>query len=188
MTMPQNWIEKQGPQFISQLGIQPKQTILDFGCGKGNYTLPAAKQVGPKGKIYALDDMPSNLETIEKQARTLNLTNIDYINTHGEIDLPHFLLPINTILVFDVLHYFKKQQRKHLYQQFYDCLEKKGQLIVYPKHTTDNWPMWNLSSYSTKDLIQEIQQETFLLKETRTVRLIHDQEYEEGTLLRFMKV
>jgi len=37
------------------MGIKRGQTILDFGCGSGNYANPAALIVGRKGKVYALD-------------------------------------------------------------------------------------------------------------------------------------
>jgi len=47
--------------------------------------------------------------------------------------------------------------------------------------------MWNLASFSTTDLIQEIKEHKFSLKETKTVQLIHDQQMEKGTILIFSK-
>lgn len=31
---------------LSELGVKAGQVILDFGCGSGTYTIPAAKLVG----------------------------------------------------------------------------------------------------------------------------------------------
>lgn len=187
MTLLHHWIEHQGPMLLSTLGIQPKQTVLDFGCGEGNYTLASAKQVGKQGKIYALDDTDSHIKTIQKTAETHQLTNIEYINTQGSIALPSTMPLVDAILAFDVLHFFDEKQRKKLYQEFYHHLKKQGKLIIYPKHTKDNWPMWNLASISKTDLIQEIKEHKFSVKETKTVKLIHDHEIENGTLLIFTK-
>ena len=40
---------------LNKLDIQEGQKILDYGCGIGSYTLPAASLVGKKGRVYALD-------------------------------------------------------------------------------------------------------------------------------------
>ena len=40
---------------IRDTGITTGHTVLDFGCGAGNYTIPAAKEVGPRGTVYAVD-------------------------------------------------------------------------------------------------------------------------------------
>jgi len=50
-----NWLQKDGVQLLRNAGIFEGQTVLDFGCGAGNYTIPAAEIVGKKGKVYAVD-------------------------------------------------------------------------------------------------------------------------------------
>ena len=77
------------------MGIKRGQTILDFGCGSGNYANPAALIVGRKGKVYALDKKrqgywPSEgLYKLIWRAKLLRLENIVKMNTSGEpkIDL-----------------------------------------------------------------------------------------------------
>jgi ubiquinone/menaquinone biosynthesis C-methylase UbiE len=187
MNASTQWIKHQGPNLLSALGIQSNQLVLDFGCGKGSYTLASAKQVGKQGKIYALDETSAHLKTIKEKAETYQLTNIEYVNTQGSIKLPLTIPLVDTILAFDVLHFFDEKQRKNLYQEFYDHLKKQGTLIIYPKHTSDNQPMWNLASISTTNLIQEIKEHKFSLKETKTVQLIHDYKLEKGTILIFSK-
>jgi len=39
---------------LKEVGIKPGFYILDYGCGSGGYTIPAAQMVGESGKIYAL--------------------------------------------------------------------------------------------------------------------------------------
>jgi precorrin-6B methylase 2 len=47
--------ESQSLDMLQQIGIRSGQTVLDFGCGLGIYTIPVAKIVGEQGRVYALD-------------------------------------------------------------------------------------------------------------------------------------
>jgi predicted methyltransferase len=42
-------------QILHGAGIRAGQTVLEVGCGRGFFTLPATGMVGPAGCIYALD-------------------------------------------------------------------------------------------------------------------------------------
>jgi ubiquinone/menaquinone biosynthesis C-methylase UbiE len=55
--------------------------ILDFGCGLGFNTLPAAKLVGTKGKVYALDVSEQAVQLVKKKARLAGLSNIVIIHS-----------------------------------------------------------------------------------------------------------
>ena len=37
------WMAKDGIEFFKEIGIKSGQIILDFGCGRGHYSIPAAK-------------------------------------------------------------------------------------------------------------------------------------------------
>ena len=43
---------------LNKAGIKENDVIVDLGCGPGRFTFLAAKKVGPKGKVYALDIHP----------------------------------------------------------------------------------------------------------------------------------
>ena len=49
---------------IIRSGIKKGSHVLDYGCGPGFCTIPAAKIVGPQGVIYALDIHPSAIKII----------------------------------------------------------------------------------------------------------------------------
>ena len=61
---------------VDQLEINPGMTVADFGCGAGFFSLPIAQKVVSEGRVYALDIIAAKLESVESQAKTLNLTNI----------------------------------------------------------------------------------------------------------------
>ena len=48
-----NWTINDGVTFFKKIGIKNGQIVLDFGCGKGNNTLPIARILGEKGLIYS---------------------------------------------------------------------------------------------------------------------------------------
>src|SRR5262249_31016445 len=49
--------------------LQPGMTVLDIGCGPGRLTIPAARQVGPTGKVVALDLQPGMLRRAQEKAK-----------------------------------------------------------------------------------------------------------------------
>ena len=42
-------------KILPSLGVAPGMVFIDVGCGDGYFALPAARRVGPQGKVYAVD-------------------------------------------------------------------------------------------------------------------------------------
>ena len=53
------------------------EIVLDVGCGAGIDTLLAARQVGPTGRVLALDMTPAMLERTRAQAASVGATNVE---------------------------------------------------------------------------------------------------------------
>lgn len=83
----EQWEKRQGVIFLKKIGIKIGQTILDFGCRVGHYTIPAAKVVGNEGIVYAVDKEQQALNELEQKASDLNLNNIRTVNTSGQIQI-----------------------------------------------------------------------------------------------------
>jgi len=49
------WLEQGDMEFFIKIGLKKGQIALDFGCGAGNYAIPAVVNVGREGRVYALD-------------------------------------------------------------------------------------------------------------------------------------
>ncbi|MBE9471268.1 MAG: methyltransferase domain-containing protein, partial [Chloroflexi bacterium] len=47
---------------LNAAGLEPGQKVLEVGCGPGFFTIPAAKTVGEKGSVCALDISPLAIE------------------------------------------------------------------------------------------------------------------------------
>ncbi len=66
-------------KITDELNIAPNETIADFGAGHGFFTVAFAKKVGPSGQIFAIDVLPTALESIRSQAKIEGLFNIKII-------------------------------------------------------------------------------------------------------------
>jgi ubiquinone/menaquinone biosynthesis C-methylase UbiE len=75
----------QDPEAIlSKIGVKPGITFADIGCGGGFFALPAARMVGGKGKVYALDANATAIAGLEEQAAREGLKNLHL--TAGEAE------------------------------------------------------------------------------------------------------
>lgn len=69
--------------------VQPGETVLDVGCGAGIDSLLAARQVGPAGRVIALDMTPQMLERARRSAAEAGAGNIEVLEgLLEEIPLP----------------------------------------------------------------------------------------------------
>jgi len=99
------WIEKDGVEFLKNIGVDEGNVILDFGCGEGHYTIPAAKVVGKSGKVYALDKDRGVLNKLKQIVTEEKLKNIEIIQAETKIPLEDDFLDV--ALCYDVIHYEK---------------------------------------------------------------------------------
>lgn len=71
---------------ITKAGIEERMKVADLGCGaSGHFTFPAAKAVGKKGKVYAVDILKTVLEGVKRRIEQENAENIEVVWTDLEI-------------------------------------------------------------------------------------------------------
>lgn len=174
------WIEHGGVQFLKDIGIRKDQFVLDFGCGHGNYTIPASLVVGEKGRIYAVDTNLESLNTLINKAKEKELNNIEIIKLENQLKLPLPKESVDAILLFDVLHLVK--DRECLLTELNRVLKPNGILFVYPKHHQTYMNM------SLEEVINEIQFVVFRFNVKTFKTLMHDNKLEKGHILNFKKV
>ncbi|HIH04565.1 MAG TPA: class I SAM-dependent methyltransferase [Methanoregulaceae archaeon] len=69
--------EWQNPEAILEsLGLGPGWVVADIGSGEGFFTLPAARIVGPRGAVYAVDPSVGRLTRLHETAEEEGLENI----------------------------------------------------------------------------------------------------------------
>ncbi len=64
-------------EVLEKVGIEEKMKVADLGCGyRGYFTLQAAKLVGARGLVYAVDVLKSALESVKSLASLYGVDNI----------------------------------------------------------------------------------------------------------------
>jgi len=61
---------------LDAAGLGPGQDVLEVGCGPGFFTIPAARMVGEKGSVYALDISPAAVERVQRKIEEEGATNV----------------------------------------------------------------------------------------------------------------
>jgi ubiquinone/menaquinone biosynthesis C-methylase UbiE len=70
----QQWQDPE--KILSSIGLAPGMVFIDMGCGDGYFALPAARMVGPQGKVYAVDIDAAAVGRLRKQAASEGLDNL----------------------------------------------------------------------------------------------------------------
>ena len=171
-------LELRAIEVLQQLGIRKGQTVLDFGCGSGTYTIPTAKIVGKEGRVYALDKDKEALDKVVQKAESAGLENIERIDTLGELTINLTGESVDVVLLFDVFHsyYFSQaNDRRRLLNEIYRIMKPFAFVSLWPKHMES-------------EAKGEVESANFYLESEYSGTLIHDnKDRERGQILNFKK-
>ncbi len=125
-------LDRNASKMLSEVGIGEGQSVLDFGCGSGTYSIPAAELVGRNGRIHALDVSRGALEKLSIKAEKEGLDNIVTLLSSGNVDIPIDNETLNHVLLIDVLQ--EISDKKTLLEEIHRILKPEGRMTVYPMH------------------------------------------------------
>jgi ubiquinone/menaquinone biosynthesis C-methylase UbiE len=129
-------LDRNASKMLSEVGIGEGQNVLDFGCGSGTYSIPAARLVGKNGRIYSLDVNQKALEKLSRKAEKTGLDNIVTLLSSGNVDIPIDNEALNHVLLIDVLQ--EIADKETLLEEIHRILKPDGMMIVYPMHIDSN--------------------------------------------------
>ena len=122
---------KRSRERLKGAGLEKGQIVLEYGCGIGSYTIPAAQIVEDEGIVYALDIHPLAITTVKKRSSKENLTNIKTILSDRETGLPDE--SVDVVLLYDTFHLVRDQQA--LLEELHRILKPAGFLSADHMHT-----------------------------------------------------
>ncbi len=116
---------------LKKIPLKEGMVVVDYGCGPGSYTIPAAKLVGQEGKVFAVDIHPLAISVVkEKIAReglmNIEATLVDSYNTGIQS------LSIDLVLLIDTLHMIGDYGA--LFQEIHRLLKQDGLIFMDPGH------------------------------------------------------
>jgi len=89
-------------QLVTQLGITSGDTVIDFGCGTGTFTIQAALA---GAKVYAVDVSQAMLEYAQQQAETIGVAESIEFHHGGFLSYEHEAAPVDFIVTQVALHH-----------------------------------------------------------------------------------
>jgi ubiquinone/menaquinone biosynthesis C-methylase UbiE len=109
--------------------IHPGDTVLDFGCGPGYFTIPMARAVGEKGMVIAVDIQGEMLELARRAAeRARVLPRVRFHKGKGSslaLDTPPV---VSFALAFHVIH--ETTDQGSVLENIYRVLKPGGLLLL----------------------------------------------------------
>jgi|ETNmetMinimDraft_2_1059921.scaffolds.fasta_scaffold20186_1 amino acid transporter/precorrin-6B methylase 2 len=127
---------------LELLGPVKGKTVLEFGCSVGTLTMPLARAVGKKGKIYATDISKKDIEIVKKRIKKHHHSHVKAIHDNDHHKQVHPSVPncdhvvsvgnlahVNDI--HQVLKHMSKRLKKHSrivfvdYEKFFDLIPNK---------------------------------------------------------------
>jgi len=142
---------KKPERILREMGIQKGQTVLDYGCGIGSFSIPAAKMVGNDGIVYALDIHPLAIKAVEKKIKKKRITNVKTILSARETGLPDE--SVDVVLLYDVLQMISDKEK--LLEELHRVLKPDGILFATAEHLDPNEFMNIFSKTNLFTLIEQ---------------------------------
>jgi len=116
---------------IDRMGIQEGMTVVDYGCGPGNYISGVAKRLGDNGKLYAVDVHELAVKAVEKKIKEENLINVETVLVQNyRCEIPDHVADL--IYAMDMFHMVKHPDR--FLSELHRILQSDGRLIIEDGH------------------------------------------------------
>lgn len=114
-------------KILAQCKLKPGLAVADIGAGTGLFTRLFAKEVGPKGKVYAVDIADKFLDHIRKTCKDEKLGNVETVKcTDRSCELP--AESVDVAFICDTYHHFEFPQRT--LATIVKALKPGGRLII----------------------------------------------------------
>ena len=151
------------------------QKVLDFGCGRGNYAIPAAQVVGDLGRVYALDKNTRALDELMRRAAARGLDNIVRMDTSGGVEIDLDDDSVQAVLLYDIFWYFRLHDPRlpRLLDEVFRVSTPDGFVSIYPKHV------------DADRLLEMVLSRGYRMRDSSSVDLLHDGYLERGRVYNF---
>src|SRR5262245_13314863 len=117
----------QRKEIVKATDLKPGMAVADVGAGTGLFTRVFAREVGAKGKVYAVDIAQAFLDHIKKTCKDEKIGNVVTVRcTQTSTELAAD--SVDLVFVCDTYHHFEFPQRT--LASIHKALKKNGQLVV----------------------------------------------------------
>jgi len=120
----------QNPERLLAPHLRPGMTVLDIGPGMGFFTLPAARLVGERGRVVAVDLQPRMITSLTRRAQHAGLADrVDArICAPGDLGVSDLAGQVDLALALAMLHEVPDPDR--LLAEVGRVLKPAGRLVL----------------------------------------------------------
>lgn len=134
---------------INLAGIEKGFHILDFGCGLGFNTIPAAKAVGKEGRVFALDLSSYAIKITERKVRKHRLDNVKIIRSDCDTGLEN--KSIDLVYLHNTLPIVK--EKENVLKEITRVLKTGGRLSYMSRIGSKVYGENTISNSNLKELL-----------------------------------
>ena len=117
-------------KWLQRAGVKEGDVVLDEGFGMGTSSIAAARLVGPRGKIYALDNEPLHVVILWLRAKVRLLKNLNvFLSGADSTHLPDG--SVDVVYISDAFHEFPKERTL---DELHRVLKPGGILAIWEEH------------------------------------------------------
>jgi predicted methyltransferase len=178
LTRPDRDAEEQPDRVVRALNIPKGATVVDLGAGVGYFTWRLAEQVGPQGRVIAVDIQQGMLDLLEKNLKERGITNVDMVlATQDNPKLP--VGAVDLVLMVDVYHELSLPETTMRHVR--ESLKPDGRVVLIEYRKEDpSIPINPLHKMSVEEVLAEVEPLGFKLTElmnflpTQHIFVFHD--------------
>ena len=116
---------------LERARLEKGMSVVDYGCGPGSFTIPAAELVGHDGKVFAVDIHPLAISAVQRKASQKGLQNVEPIMAKG-YDTGIQDSSIDRVLLIDTIHLIEDPDA--LFREIHRMLKPDGLLFMEKGH------------------------------------------------------
>ena len=155
LTRPERDAEEQPDRVVRELDIPSGATVVDLGAGVGYFTWRLARQVGPDGRVIAVDIQPGMVELLEQNLARRGITNVETVlGSEDDPKLPASVADL--VLLVDVYHELQQPERTMAHVR--KALKPNGRLVIIEYRKEDpTIPINPLHKMTVQEVRSEIE-------------------------------
>lgn len=151
----------QRKEVVAACDLKEGTTVADIGAGTGLFTRLFAKQVGSKGKVYAVDITRRFIEHIEKTCKDAGIKNVTgVVCTAYSTRLPP--KSVDVVFICDTYHHFEFPYKTMA--SIHEALRPGGRVILIDFHRMEgkssDWILKHVRA-GQKVVVKEIESSGF---------------------------
>lgn len=116
---------------LREVELEADERVADFGCGSGYFSLQAARMVGGKGKVFAVDILKSALSSLESKALLYGLDNVAAVWSNVEVYRGAPTIHDHSVNLVTLVQIFSQSSKRHdIFREVDRVLKPDGRVLI----------------------------------------------------------